>query len=172
MAKFSFRNEEYDLPKGGGIPSEGVHVFAVTELVTKTSAKGAPYLSGDFEIIDPDDPERGRQAKFIFFGLSEKGAKFTAEFFRAAALPGVEEIDPESQEDIDLNLRHRIVIAEVKHYEEEYQGTKRTKCRLGRWKAPTPDVLARLEDAYGSSLLPPHISTADAGYGAEDDIPF
>jgi hypothetical protein len=132
----------------------GRHLVFVSDAKPFVAKSGSTAVEFEFTIHDPASAYRGKTLRFARFWLGEKSLWRLARLCRSCSNP-VGPFDPNDARSVEDALLDRILVIEVEHKQEVYEGKQRTREEVKSTEQPTKQDLARLLEEFGESLLPP-----------------
>ena len=145
----------------------GRHLVFISDAKPHAAKSGSEAVEFEFTIHDPASKSRGESLRFSRFWTGEKSLWRLARLCRSCSTP-VSAFDPRDARSVEDALLDRILVIEVEHKSEVYEGKQRLKVEVSNTTQPSKDDLIRLREEYGDSMLPP---VADSD-GFEDDGPL
>lgn len=158
----------------------GRHLVFVSDAKPFVAKSGSAAVEFEFTIHDPASAYRGKVLRFARFWTGEKSLWRLARLCRSCSTP-VSAFDLADSRSVEDALLDRILVIEVEHKVETYEGKQRNREEVKSTEQPTKQDLARLAEEFGASMLPPvadedgfedgPIDAPKSG-GDDSDIPF
>jgi hypothetical protein len=152
----------------------GRHVTFISEAILHESKTGKKAVEVTFTVHDPASPNKGKTLKFQRYWTSPNAIWRLANLCRCCHQK-VEPFDISDENKVQSALLDQIVVIDVKHSKEVYNGKERTNVDVDRHFVLTSEETSRLREEYGDSMLPPldgeESTPGGTGFG-DDDIPF
>ena len=145
----------------------GRHLVFISDAKPHAAKSGSEAVEFEFTIHDPGSASRGESLRFARFWTGDKSLWRLARLCRSCSTP-VSAFDPRDARSVEDALLDRILVIEVEHKTEVYEGKQRQKVEVSNTYTPSQSELTRLREEYGDSMLPP---VADDD-GFSDDGPI
>jgi hypothetical protein len=170
MSKFNPNDSSFDKLSLSYSPfPEGTHLVFISDATAYTSNGGSKAVEVEFTVHDPASKARGRVLRFQRYWTSDKAISRLVKLCRACARK-VEAFDLHNEDEIRDALLDQIMVIQVRHKQETYNGKDQTKVEADNVRQATPVELARLREEYGETMLPPIEGEAAPNTNDEDDV--
>ena len=141
-----------DAVKSRGPIAQGAHLVAVSQADYGLSKSGNEMVTVRFEVIGPDDPDRGRELRNWYVLTESMVGRYVA--LARAIDPQMRPHDPCVQDDLNELIWGKPLVVTVEHEDGEYNGTPIIRERVKSHTGLSDAEVTALAGEYGDGLVP------------------